>query len=80
MEECAANLDFERAARMRDELLALEGKDLSEPIGNVEVHPHIVKELFGGVSMSTLKRGKPANGDARGRSKYKRRKRSSNIF
>ena len=67
MELSASELDFENAARFRDEIQRHEGKDLSLPLEAVGVNLPMANEVLGGlIGLNTGKRGVP-KGSRRGK-------------
>ncbi|UCH73870.1 MAG: excinuclease ABC subunit UvrB [Rhodospirillales bacterium] len=74
MRAAAADLEFEDAARLRDEIKRLEAFDLEMPVDAVPVDPAIAATLAG-VERALQPRGGGRRGSAKGKSKGKRRRR-----
>jgi excinuclease ABC subunit B len=74
MRAAAADLEFEDAARMRDEIKRLEAFDLDMPADAVQLDPGIAASLAGIDRALQPRGGKPRKGGkGKGKGKYKRR-------
>ncbi|MDH5411142.1 MAG: helicase-related protein, partial [Alphaproteobacteria bacterium] len=68
MRVAAADLEFETAARLRDEIKRLEAMDLDMPAGAAPIDPAIAAEIAGlGKVSQSRGPGRPKSGKARGR-------------
>jgi excinuclease ABC subunit B len=71
MRAAAAELEFETAARLRDEIKRLEALDLDMPAGAAPIDPGIAAEIAGLDKALQPRRGKPKS--AKGKGKGRRR-------
>ena len=72
MRAAAADLEFETAARLRDEIKRLEALDLDIPAGAAPIDPAIAAEIAGLDKALQPRRGRPGRG-GKGKSKHRRR-------
>ena len=72
MRAAAADLEFETAARLRDEIKRLEALDLDMPAGAAPIDPAIAAEIAGLDKALQPRRGQPGKG-GKGKIKHRRR-------
>ena len=69
MRAAAAELEFETAARLRDEIKRLEALDLDMPAGAAPIDPAIAAEIAGLDKALQPRRGRPKSSKGKGKSR-----------
>lgn len=73
MRAAAADLEFETAASLRDEIKRLEALDLDMPANAAPINPAIAAEIAGLDKALQPRRGKPGGGKGKGKGRYRKR-------
>ena len=73
MRAAAADLEFETAARLRDEIKRLEALDLDMPAGAAPIDPGIAAEIAGLDKALRPRRGARPRKSGKGKGKHRRR-------